>query len=217
MNQRTPNVMIILTAITEPAKLEEYFRFRYRIYSESRQAGFLNGSSDGLDVDAFDARALHFGWYANGVLVGCVRFVEPDESADALPMLSYMREGGPREAVKRYIAERRCRTERMVEASRFCLAPEHRGLRTAREFVLAMLRAMRPHGVEHGLFDCNEKHAGFYLTMGFALLPGAARWKVHFHNYTTTTLEYDLRRMLRRDPGFLGEESTKTINPALAA
>ena len=205
MIQRTPDVMITLTPITEPAKLEEYFRFRYRIYSESRQAGVLNGSSDGLNVDAFDARALHFGWYVNGALAGCVRFVEPDESADALPMLSYMREGGPREAVKRYIAERRRRNERMVEASRFCLAPEHRGLSTAREFVLAMLRALRPYGVEHGLFDCDEKHAGFYRSMGFALMPGAERWKVHFLDYTTTILEYDLRRMLRRDPRVLRE------------
>ena len=96
MNLQNPPAMITLSPITEPAKLEEYFRFRYRIYSESRQAGFLNGSSDGLDVDAFDARALHYGWYLNGELVGCVRFVEPDESEDALPMLSYMTESGPR-------------------------------------------------------------------------------------------------------------------------
>lgn len=209
--------MITLTPITGSAKLEEYFRFRYRIYSESRQAGFLNGSSDGLDVDAFDARALHFGWYAHGALVGCVRFVEPDETGMSIPMLALVTDELVRGAVKRYIAERRRRNERMVEASRFCLAPEHRGLRTAREFVLAMLRAMRPYGVEHGLFDCDEKHAGFYRSMGFALLPGAARWKVPFLDYTATTLEYDLRRMLRRDPGMLGEFHDGTRKAPLAA
>lgn len=209
--------MITLTPITEPAKLEEYFRFRYRIYSESRQAGFLNGSSNGLDVDAFDARALHFGWYLNDVLVGCVRFVEPDETGMSIPMLALAPDEQVRGAVKRYIAERRLRKERMVEASRFCLAPEHRGLRTAREFVLAMLRAMRPYGVEHGLFGCDEKHAGFYRSMGFALLPGAARWKVPFLDYTATTLEYDLRRMLRRDPRMLGEFRDGTRKAPLAA
>ena len=207
-------VMITLTPITEPAKLEEYFRFRHRIYIESRHAAFLNGNSNGLDVDAFDARALHFGWYLNGVLVGCVRFVEPDENGISIPMLALAPDEQVRGAVKRYIAERRCRNERMVEASRFCLAPEHRGLRTAREFVLAMLRAMRPYGVEHGLFDCDEKHAGFYRSMGFALLPGAARWKVPFLDYTTTTLEYDLQRMLGRDPGML---MTSGIGPTQKA
>ncbi len=206
--------MITLTPITGSAKLEEYFRFRYRIYSESRQAGFLNGSSDGLDVDAFDARALHFGWYAHGALVGCVRFVEPDETGMSIPMLALVTDELVRGAVKRYIAERRRRNERMVEASRFCLAPEHRGLRTAREFVLAMLRAMRPYGVEHGLFDCDEKHAGFYRSMGFALLPGAARWKVPFLDYTATTLEYDLRRMLGQNPGML---MTSGIGPTQKA
>jgi hypothetical protein len=33
--------MITLTPITDAAKLQEYYRFRYRIYSESRQAGCL--------------------------------------------------------------------------------------------------------------------------------------------------------------------------------
>jgi N-acyl-L-homoserine lactone synthetase len=50
----------------------------------------LNGQAEGLDIDRYDARARHYGWYLNGELVGCVRFVEPDESEDALPMLRYM-------------------------------------------------------------------------------------------------------------------------------
>lgn len=197
--------MITLTPITDAAKLQEYYRFRYRIYSESRQAGFVAGQEDGMDTDHYDAHARHYGWYLNGELVGCIRFVEPDETDDALPMLSYMTESGPRHAVMQFIAERRRQGEPMVEASRFCLVPEHRGLRTAKEFVLAMLRAMRPYGVEHGLFDCDEKHAGFYRSMGFAPLPGAERWKAPCHWYTKTTLEYDLRRMLGREPGLLRE------------
>ncbi len=208
--------MITLYPITEPAKLEEYFRFRYCIYSESRQAGFL-GDRSGIDKDAFDDRAMHYGWYVEGKLAGCVRFIEPDATGMSIPMLALAPNEQVRAAVKRYIAERRRRNERMVEASRFCLAPEHRGLRTAREFVLAMLRTMRPYGVERGLFDCNEKHAGFYRSMGFALLPGAGRWKVRFLDYTTTTLEYDLRRMLGREPGMLGEFHDGTRKAPFAA
>jgi N-acyl-L-homoserine lactone synthetase len=198
MNLQNPNPMVTLTPITEPAKLEEYFRFRFRIYSESRQAGFLNGGSDGLDVDAFDARALHFGWYMNDALVGCVRFVQPDENADALPMLSYMREGRPRAAVKRYITERRRRNECMVEASRFCLAPEHRGLSTAKEFVLAMVRTMAPQGFEHGVFDSDDTHVPFYRRCGFEPLEGAMGFRQAINERTLTCLTYDYDRISRK-------------------
>ncbi|MBK7553246.1 MAG: GNAT family N-acetyltransferase [Flavobacteriales bacterium] len=183
--------------------MEEYFRFRYRIYSESRQVGFVATKGDGRDVDVFDERALHFGWYMNDTLAGCIRFVEPDESEDALPMLSYMNESGPSNAVKQFIAMRRRQGEPVVEASRFCLAPQHRGLRTAKEFVLAMLRAVHPFGIEHGLFDCDVKHAPFYRALGFELLEGAERWQVPFLDYPTAALHYDLRRMIVSHPSLL--------------
>ncbi|NUQ15097.1 MAG: hypothetical protein HUU33_07220 [Flavobacteriales bacterium] len=57
--------MITLTRITEPDKLEEYYRFRYRIYSESRLKGVITGE-EGQYKDAFDDRAYHYGWYVDG-------------------------------------------------------------------------------------------------------------------------------------------------------
>ena len=188
--------MITLTPITEPTKLEEYFRFRYRIYSESRQAGFLNGSSDGLDVDAFDARALHFGWYLNDVLEGCIRFVQPDGSATPLPMLTHITEPNARAAVLAYIDERWRMGQHMVGASRFCLAPEHRGLRTAKAFVLAMLKAMLPYGVQHGLFDCDVQHGRFYNALGFEPLTCCEHIPSSSMSNPKCVMHYDLRRML---------------------
>lgn len=170
--------MITLTPITEPAQLEEYFKFRYRIYSESRQAGFLNASSDGRDMDAFDSRALHFGWYMNGVLAGCVRFVEPADGEDALPMLSYMSAPGLRDAVLHYIAKRRFLDERMVEASRFCLDQTHRGMRTSKAFVSAMSETLHELGIDRALFDCLLRHAPFYRCLGFEVLEGAECFQV---------------------------------------
>ncbi|NUQ15101.1 MAG: GNAT family N-acetyltransferase [Flavobacteriales bacterium] len=183
--------MITLTRITEPHKLEEYYRFRYRIYSESRLKGYGAGTA-GLDKDAFDDRAHHYGWYLAGVLVGCVRFIEADGSATPIPMLNYVSNEAA-DAVRGYIAERRAQGQPMLEASRFCLAPGHRGLRTAREFVLAMVRTMQPLGYEHGLFDCDDAHVPFYRHCGFEPLAGAVRFgKSNMHRtYTCLTYNYD--------------------------
>jgi len=195
--------MITLTPITEAAKLQEYFRFRYRIYSQSRQVGLLNDKEEGQDIDRYDTCARHYGWYLNGELVGCVRFVEPDESEDAMPMLSYMTESGPRNAVKQFIAERRCQGEPMVEASRFCLAPEHRGLRTAKEFVLAMVRTMQPLGYEQGLFDCDKRHSAFYSLLGFADLEDAGSFWLPGPKYIACAKRYDFAKVLARNPRFM--------------
>ena len=195
--------MITLTPITDAAKLQEYYRFRYRIYSESRQAGFVAGQEEGMDIDRYDARARHYGWYLNGELVGCIRFVEPDESEDALPMLRYMTESGPRKAAKRFIAERRKRSEPIVEASRFCVAPEYRGLRTAKEFVLAMVRTMQPLGYEHGLFDCDVKHGAFYSLLGFDTNEAAGRFQLPGLQYRSCVKRYDFAKVLARNPGFM--------------
>ncbi|MBK9273101.1 MAG: GNAT family N-acetyltransferase [Flavobacteriales bacterium] len=105
--------MITLTRITDPGKLEEYFRFRYRIYSESRLKGFLP-EGNGTDKDAFDERADHYGWYMHDELVGCVRFVQPDAHEIAIPMLGYMKDSTAI-AVHSYINSRRSKDQSMVE------------------------------------------------------------------------------------------------------
>ena len=194
--------MITLTPITDPKKLDEYFRFRYRIYSESRQKGFL-GDSSGLDIDAFDERAMHYGWYVHGELAGCVRFVEPDGSDKPLPMFAYLADAAVIDAISMYIAMRKAHGQRMVEASRFCLGREHRGLRTAKEFVLAMLRVVYPMGIEQGLFDCDVEHAPFYGQLGFDLLNGASRFRVEKAASDSCTLTYTFANVLARNPGVM--------------
>ena len=195
--------MITLRPITSETALLEYHRFRYHIYSESRQKGFLVDKEHGLDIDQYDARARHYGWYLGGELVGCVRFVEPDESEDALPMLRYMDAQAPKQAVRQFIAERSRRGERMVEASRFCLAPEHRGLRVAKEFVLAMVRTMQPLGFEHGLFDCDERHGAFYRLLGFDTMPVPQRFQLAGCDYAACVQQYDFSKVLARNPGLM--------------
>ena len=164
--------MITLTPITTPEKLEEYYRFRYQIYSESRLKDLLVGTN-GLDKDEYDDRAWHFGWYVNGLLVGCVRFVEPDESDTPLPMHAYLTDEAALDAVSMYITMRKAHGHRMIEASRFCLASGYRGLSNARDFVLAMDQVLHGMGIDHGLFGCTMTHKRFYQALGFNPLQSA--------------------------------------------
>ena len=197
--------MITLTPITDPVKLDEYYRFRYRIYTESRLKGFV-ADAEGIDKDAYDDRAHHFGWYVDGKLAGCIRFIEtaavagrPDASDAPIPMFSYMTDPDATSALHAYLAERHANGERVIEASRFCLAPEHRGLRTAREFVLAMVTTMQPLGFEHGLFDCHESQSAFYRSVGFETVGPHPSYVLPLFQQRTTIFQYCFHRLIARN------------------
>ncbi|MBK7287513.1 MAG: GNAT family N-acetyltransferase [Flavobacteriales bacterium] len=63
--------MPTLRPITTKAELEAYHQFRYRIYANSEQSGYLSGKP-GFDIDAYDAHAIHLKRYEREELVGCV-------------------------------------------------------------------------------------------------------------------------------------------------
>jgi len=196
--QKYSMTMITLTRITHPKKLQEYYCFRYRIYSESRLR-VLADEVDGTDKDVYDDRAWHFGWYVGGKLVGCIRFIEPDDSGTPIPMLTYMTEPEAAAAVRDCIMERKAKGQRLIEASRFCLDPEQRSLRTAREFVMAMVMTMQPLGFEHGLFDCHETHSAFYRLLGFDMVGQQAAYAVPAFAQRWTIFRYDFRQLVLRN------------------
>ncbi|MFZ1664893.1 MAG: GNAT family N-acetyltransferase [Flavobacteriales bacterium] len=187
--------MITLTPITEPAKLEEYFKFRYDLYKYSRIKGFVAKAED-TDKDAFDDHAQHYGWYVDGKLAGCIRFIEPDETDHSIPLLSYMSDPEASAAVRSYIAERKRKGQSMIEASRFCLAPEYRGLRNARDFVSAMVATMQPLGYEHGIFDCRAEQAPFYRLCGFEQIGPSHGYYTQLLEQYLTFFQYDFRTLV---------------------
>ena len=164
--------MITLTPITDPVKLQEYFRFRYRIYSESRQAGFLNGSSDGLDVDAYDANALHLGWYEGEELVGCVRLLSTIKGAHPLHFTKDLLEPQQLALASAMLAEAKKAGRPLCEVSRLCLAPEYRSIASIRRFVLEIISTAHRYGRDHCLFTCDDHHAPFWKRMGFETITG---------------------------------------------
>ena len=159
--------------------------------------------TSGTDKDACDDRAFHFGWYVDGKLAGCIRFIEPDASAASIPMLTYMEDPAGAAAVRAFIAERKNKGERMIEASRFCLAPEFRGLRTAREFVLAMVTTMQPLGFEHGIFDVRQEQAAFYRLVGFDQVGAQASYHVPTLGMDWSIFQYDFRKLIARNKELL--------------
>ena len=195
--------MITLTRITDPIKLQEYFRFRYRIYNESRFKGFL-AQADRLDKDAYDDRAYHFGWYVDGKLAGCIRFIEADATEAPLPMLAYLPCGPARTAVESYLADRKALGQRTIEASRFCLAPAYRGLRNAKEFVLAMVLTAQHLGFEHGLFDMRSEHAAFYRHLGFDDLGAEAISYIPLLERNMVFFHFDFATLITRNQELLG-------------
>lgn len=195
--------MITLQRITDHARLEEYYGFRYRIYADSRQAGFVRECSGERDQDPFDGRAMHFGWYVDDRLAGCIRFIEPDESATPIPMLACILETPASAAVRAHIDERKRRGQHLIEASRFCLLPQHRGPRTSKEFVLAMVRSMRPLGFEEGLFSCDARHAAFYSRLGFSTMEGAEHCRLKGTTYDACVKCYTFQQVLAHQPDIM--------------
>ncbi|MFT3885719.1 MAG: GNAT family N-acyltransferase [Flavobacteriales bacterium] len=188
---------LTLTPITEPEKLDEYYRFRYRIYSDSGMQRFVIDAG-GLDKNPFDERARHYGWYVDGTLAGCVRFIEPDGSAVPIPTLAVLN-GGLGTAVRSYVAEREALSQPMAEASRFCLAQAYRGLRTTREFVLAMVATMQPLGYEHGVFNCRQEHSQFYRTLGFDPLHNGGGQYVPCLEETLVVFQCDFAKLVGKN------------------
>ena len=162
--------MITLRPITA-AERHAYHRFRHSIYANSRVRGFIDPSSK-EDRDIYDEKAIHLGWFPGGELKACVRLVEPTGSAAPLPMCGILDDYN-RALVEAFLSIRAQQGHRLVEASRLCLAPEHRSLRNAMHFVMAIVQHAHEQGIDHGIFDMHRQHRDFYLRMGFLDLEGS--------------------------------------------
>ena len=162
--------MTTLQHITDPARLDEYHRFRHRIYCNSDKAGYLDRDS-GYDRDAYDANAVPLGWYEAGALRGCVRFIRPIAGAYPLYCLTHMPAGtvAPvRALMEGYIQQ----GLPFVEVSRICIDPAYRDLATVKDFVLATMAMSHVLGLDQAVFTCFRAHMPFWRRMGFTLLNG---------------------------------------------
>ncbi len=163
--------MPTLRPISSRAELQAYHRFRYCIYANSVQRGFLAGP-EGLDVDVYDTNALHLGWYEGDSLVGCVRLLRPIRIADPLHLFKDLVDEGMRRRADTLLAEAQAAGRPFCEVSRLCLAPEVRSLAMTRRFVLEIIATAHRHGMDHCLFTCDAPHAPFWQRIGFHVVEG---------------------------------------------
>ena len=163
--------MPVLRPITSHAEILAYHRFRYAVYANSAQRGFLAGP-EGFDTDAFDANALHLGWYEGDELVGCVRLLSPIKGAHPLHFTKDLVEPQQQAQATALLAEAKSAGKPLCEVSRLCLAPEYRSLASIRRFVLEIISTAHRYGRDHCLFTCDDHHAAFWKRMGFATIPG---------------------------------------------
>ena len=161
-------VMITLQPITNPQKLEEYYRFRYSIYSESRNRIFLKGE-EGIDRDGHDARAMHFGGYVDDELMACDRII-PVKRVEDVYLLEDMRDEHARNAIINLVSSKHAQGHRVAESSRTCLASQHRSISNAKQLVLAVAACAHRAGYDEGLFGCDRSQAAFYVRLGFEVL-----------------------------------------------
>ena len=188
--------MITLTSITDPAKLQEYYRFRYRIYNESRNRVFLQGEV-GIDRDGHDVSARHFGWYVDGQLGACQRLL-PIRCTEDLYLIDVLDQYA-RTAVHEFLAAQLGQGYRVMEGSRTCLAPRYRSIANAKQLVLAIVAASHGEGYDHGLFGCDRSQAAFYLRLGFELIEGASSIAIEGTGLTKCIMKYDYTRIVERN------------------
>ena len=181
--------MITLQRITDPARLDEYHRFRHRIYCNSDQAGYLDRDS-GYDRDAYDANAVHLGWYVDGVLRGCVRFIRPIDAPLPLYCLTHI-PVQPASHVLELLDGYEQQGLPFVEVSRICIDPAYRDLATVKDFVLATMAMSHVMGIDHALFACMESHVAFWRRMGFRLLQGASQFPLCQQGFLGSVMVYD--------------------------
>lgn len=163
--------MPTIRPIPSHAEILAYHRFRYTVYANSAQRGYLAGP-EGFDTDAFDAKALHLGWFEGDELVGCVRLLSPIKGPHPLHFTKDLLEPQQMAQASALLAEAKAAGKPLCEVSRLCVAPAYRSLASIRRFVLEIISTAHRYGQDHCLFTCDDHHAAFWKRMGFATVAG---------------------------------------------
>ena len=178
--------------ITEKDELEEFFRFRYDVFSNCEAKYFLEENENHLDINHYDVHSRHFALTTDNANAGYLRVVLPKDeltNTDVLeigkryklldeedyfhkngkapfPFLSY---GGVPQSYWNYFNELQSKNEQVAEAGRRIIHPEFRSIRTGKFLVeCAMaLFVVICIGQEHAIMSCASEHSRFFDNVGF--------------------------------------------------
>lgn len=181
-------------------ELEELLRLRYQVYRNSRLAGFCPENAWGIDLDAWDARSLHFGLFrcdgSTEEPVGYMRVIQEGETHQAgyirsiawrksaemletvanppevpFPAMSYF--PGAMEKFGPMLAEASLEGKKYGEASRLVLREDCSGLKLTLSLIeYAIAINFIENGFHRSVLTCSQLHSRIYNHYGWQQVEG---------------------------------------------
>jgi predicted GNAT family N-acyltransferase len=195
--EKMANTTFTFREITEVDELEQAFRLRYEVYSNSRNRVFINQNEFGLDLDNFDLHSNHYGIYSpDNVLIGYLRVVldrneyynfgvfeiglkfgifcksiHSNENIKKVDYAEYPFLSYPNlpESVKSKFTSLKNSNQLFAEASRLIIAENFRGFRTSAFLIecAMVLFIIICQGKRNAIVNCCKDHKSFYERYGF--------------------------------------------------
>ncbi len=187
-------------------ELISLLRLRYETYRSSKLAGFCPKNPHGIDLDAWDSYAMHFGLFQveNGKVkaVGYMRVIQQEETLHAnwvrqiawrysmkifekifeqpkvpFPSLDYY--PGAMEVMNNVIRAEMQRGEKYCEASRLILRNNFRSLKLCIRLIEgALAMYFFNKGFTRAIVTCSEPHSRFYQRYGWQQLNGIRKEQI---------------------------------------
>lgn len=218
------NIFTFREAATQE-ELISLFQLRYKIF-KTQYPDFLPDNESGVDMDAFDTRALHFGIFQKDDFgsdnpVGYFRIVTNEETyfsnsvkevafdiaTNLLPKIN------SQPLVQLPIAQYfPCATahitalyektisknEKLWEGGRLCLLPEVENFRLAK-FIIECAITLALKNKANALLSCRSLHAAIYQFYGFEELKSVERQKIAGHESLVMSLSIDEQKNIKSD------------------
>lgn len=203
--------------ITDQQELEQFFRLRYAVYSQSANKIFLKENEHRIDIDYYDIHSRHYCLMQGNDKAGYLRVVLPKEELTnenvmrigehyslleweayiqqnetaPFPFLSY---NGVPKSHWDYYNDLLTRNEKLAEASRLILHPDFRTIRTSKFLVecAIALYILVCIGQKHAIINCDVEHSLFYEHYGFKTIDGNGGYAVNGLNKISLALAISL-------------------------
>lgn len=202
-------------------ELEQLFRLRFTVFKNAHPS-FVPDNLHGLELDAYDIRAHHFGLFreVNGAAtpIGYLRVSGNNcpEKANwvlqiaarhqlsnalticpvvPLPMMKYF--SSACDKINCLYRDARSKGESMMEGGRLCLSPEFENPGLACFIIESAIVFVLFHQGANAILSCKEGHLPVYARYGFKPLEEIPKQKIAGHDSLVLMIKYSERYDLR--------------------
>lgn len=204
----------IYKEVKDESNLEVLFRFRYEIFRKSPNAKFCQKNKYGLDIDAFDLQARHYGLYRieneKYTPVGYCRIIHDRQMPAAKEVLKIAKKfpalyekvqtveketfylmtfSKYKQTIEKEYKSIKANGGHLIEASRLCIHPSEKSFMLLRFFVLSSLAVQfYVNHVQYGITACFLPLARLYLRIGFKQMKNTEIGWLDSNQYLITTI-----------------------------